>query len=193
MLLDAQRFFNRSFSINVICELKHNVNTRRKFKIKDWPTIMLVNRNDKPKISSEEVTHFIDDYEKRRKTQMTRFFGITIFTLITCRIAMKKMITAKVPLNTFQANYASRTQTITHTQKSLAGSLLAATGMTLGIFGMGITGTCWSWDVSSFQELKQRLERRANNEFVVTNMPLDKRSQQVVDSLVKTHNSSLCK
>lgn len=98
-----------------------------------------------------------------------------------------------MPLNTFQANYASRTQTITHTQKSLAGSLLAATGMTLGIFGMGITGTCWSWDVSSFQELMQRLERRANNEFVVTNMPLDKRSQQVVDSLVKTHNSSLCK
>lgn len=95
MLLDAQRFFNRSFSINVICELKHDVNTRRKFEIKDWPTIMLVNRNDKPKISSEEVTHFIDDYKKRRKTQMTRFFGITIFTLITCRIAMKKMITAK--------------------------------------------------------------------------------------------------
>ena len=81
-----------------------------------------------------------------------------------------------MPLNTFQANYASRTQTITHTQKSLAGSLLAATGMTLGIFGMGITGTCWSWDVSSFQELKQRLERRANNEFVVTNMPLDSSS-----------------
>lgn len=67
MLLDAQRFFNRSFSINVICELKHNVNTRRKFEIKDWPTIMLVNRNDKPKISSEEVTHFIDDYKKEEE------------------------------------------------------------------------------------------------------------------------------
>lgn len=84
-------------------------------------------------------------------------------------------------------------QTVTGTQKSLASSLLVTTGMTLGIFGMGITGTCWSWDVSSFQELKQRLERRANNEFVVTNMPLDKRSQQVVDALVKAQNRSLCK
>ena len=98
-------------------------------------------------------------------------------------------------MNTFQQNYAIpriKVQTATGTQKNLASSLLVTTGMTLGIFGMGITGTCWSWDVSSFQELKQRLERRAKNEYVVTNMPLDKRNRQVVDALVETQKY-LCK
>ncbi|KOH00787.1 Iai11p DI49_0122 [Saccharomyces eubayanus] len=106
------------------------------------------------------------------------------------------MTTTKAPLSTFQTNYTVpriQAQTGTGVQEGLTSSLIVTTAMTLGTFGMGITGTCWSWDVSSFQELKLRLERRANNETVVTNMPLDKSSQQVVDALVEPQNQSFCK
>ncbi|CAI4054928.1 Iai11p SKDI_02G0500 [Saccharomyces kudriavzevii IFO 1802] len=164
--------------------------------MKDQRAMMPVSTNNKISVSCEDVNNFMDEYKKRRKTQMARFFGVTVITLIACRMAMKKMTTTKGPLNTFQTNYAAprvQAQAATGTQKGLASSLLVTTGMTLGIFGMGITGTCWSWDVSSFQELKQRLEKRANNELVITNMPLDKRSQQVVDALIETQNSPLCK
>ncbi|CAI4054687.1 SUVC02G0555 [Saccharomyces uvarum] len=149
---------------------------------------MSVSGSDKATVRSEDVAHFMHEYKKRRKTQMARFFGVTMFTLITCRMAMKKMTTTKAPLSTFQTNYAVprvQAQTGTGVQEGLTSSLIVTTAMTLGTFGMGITGTCWSWDVSSFQELKQRLERRANNEPVVTNMSLDKSSQQVVDALVE--------
>lgn len=56
---------------------------------------MSVSGSDKATVRSEDVAHFMHEYKKRRKTQMARFFGVTMFTLITCRMAMKKMTTTK--------------------------------------------------------------------------------------------------
>ena len=80
---------------------------------------MLLDKNDRATVSSEDVTHFKDSYKKRRKIQMARFFGITIFTLITCRMAMKKMIITKgmykqlLPIFCPTITFTNRTQLIT--------------------------------------------------------------------------------
>lgn len=81
--------------ISLECDRKGDVHAEKKNKMKDQRAMMPVSTNNKISVSSEDVNHFMDEYKKRRKTQMARFFGVTVITLIACRMAMKKMTTTK--------------------------------------------------------------------------------------------------
>ena len=55
-----------------------------------------------------------------------------------------------------------------------------ATGITLGLFSMVITGSCWLWDISSLKEFKEikgisesNFEKLNSNYKPLTNLPLD--------------------
>lgn len=105
---------------------------------------MSVSGSDKATVRSEDVAHFMHEYKKRRKTQMARFFGVTMFTLITCRMAMKKWRRQRyahtftsscslrnpttnlshfiAPLSTFQTNYAGSPRPSTDRNRCAGGA-----------------------------------------------------------------------
>lgn len=55
-----------------------------------------------PTITERQISTFSDEYKKRRRQQMLRFFGATALTLISCRVAYRGVKSRKCMFKTLQ-------------------------------------------------------------------------------------------
>ncbi|SMN20614.1 similar to Saccharomyces cerevisiae YER093C-A AIM11 Protein of unknown function [Maudiozyma saulgeensis] len=94
-----------------------------------------------------------DKFKARRKQQMLRFFGATLLTLLSFKIMLKQLQTVKYVPNLFQQNIK---QVPSAKKQKIGKSLGGTVGITLGGFLMGITGTCWTLDIGTLDEFKQK-------------------------------------
>ncbi|CAG57850.1 uncharacterized protein GVI51_A04213 [Nakaseomyces glabratus] len=101
-------------------------------------------------------------YQDRRKTEMLRFFGATMVTLVSCRLLMGKVAPKKVDSSllrrtNFMSNHKPFTGTTSEkTGKDISMGLLYTTGMITGLISMGITGSCWNNDITTVDEFRER-------------------------------------
>ncbi|CCE91055.1 uncharacterized protein TDEL_0C01660 [Torulaspora delbrueckii] len=137
-----------------------------------------------PTITERQISTFSDEYKKRRKQQMLRFFGATALTLISCRLAYRGVKSRKYVPNMFQLNYKSPPFSY---QAEAASALVFGTGLAVGGFSMLVFGSCWLSDISSFPEFslkaKQLMGQDPISDSKLTNMPLDDDTAKVVDQL----------
>lgn len=84
----------------------------------------------------------------------------------------------------FQLNYKPPTFSY---QGEATSALVFGTGLATGGFSMLVFGTCWIWDISTFQEFslkaKHLMGQDTNSESSLTNMPLDVETAKVVQQL----------
>ncbi|CCE63189.1 hypothetical protein TPHA_0E00950 [Tetrapisispora phaffii CBS 4417] len=103
---------------------------------------------------TRELSVLSEEYTSRRRTQMLRFLGATTFTLISFRYFKKALISRQYRPNMFQLN--NRPPPVAAQNEAMA-ALTIATSITISLFSMAITGSCWIYDISSVQELRYAL------------------------------------
>ncbi|QLQ79206.1 hypothetical protein HG537_0B05530 [Torulaspora globosa] len=145
-------------------------------------------------ITTRQISTLSDEYKKRRKQQMLRFFGATALTLLSCRLAYRGVKSRKYVPNMFQLNYKSPPFSY---QAEAASALVLGTGLAVGGFSMLLFGSCWIWDISTIPEFSLKAKRLMGqdltSEETLVNMPLDEDTAEVVDqiqNLLKGNNNS---
>lgn len=106
-----------------------------------------------PKKTLEQVT---SEYKERRKQQMLRFMATSVFTLVIARYTYTSIQARKYVPKLFEGNQKIP---ITAYKTESMSALGLGTGLTLGSFGMMVTGTCWCSDIINAQEFSYKIRR----------------------------------
>ncbi|SCV01312.1 LANO_0F11144g1_1 [Lachancea nothofagi CBS 11611] len=132
-------------------------------------------------LSVREISVFSEEYKKRRKLQMVRFFGATAFTLISARLAFRGVQSRKYIPTMFQLNHKPPLYSF---QGEAVSALAFGTGLATGSFGMLVFGTCWIADISSFAEFTLKVKKLMGEPTTQgINEPMDPETQQVAQAL----------
>ncbi|SCU97842.1 LADA_0H08702g1_1 [Lachancea dasiensis] len=132
-------------------------------------------------ISTREISVFSEEYKKRRKLQMMRFFGATAFTLLSARLAFRGVQSRKYVPNMFQLNHKPPLYSF---QGEAVSALAFGTGLATGSFGMLVFGTCWLADISSFAEFTLKVRKLMGEPATrISEEPLDIETQKVTQAL----------
>ncbi|CCE61180.1 hypothetical protein TPHA_0A00950 [Tetrapisispora phaffii CBS 4417] len=141
-------------------------------------------------LSNCSIDEFGARYRERRRYQMMKFFGFSIMTLLLCRVSINKVKASVVKPSYFELNY-STVAGPGDLRKNLLSSMLLASGITVGVFGMLVNGSCWTWDISNLTEFRKykgiasSLEDNGTSPIKrFTNLPLvNEEMQEVYDAV----------
>ncbi|SCU95121.1 LAME_0F10814g1_1 [Lachancea meyersii CBS 8951] len=133
-------------------------------------------------LSTREISVFSEEYKKRRKQQMIRFFGATVFTLISARLAFRGVQSRKYVPNMFQLNHKPPLYSF---QGEAISALAFGTGLATGSFGMLVFGSCWLADISSLAEFTIKARKLIGDPSAqeAAQQPMDQETQQVAKAL----------
>ncbi|KAL6937840.1 hypothetical protein ACO0RG_004364 [Hanseniaspora osmophila] len=106
-------------------------------------------------ITKSQLEKFKNEYKERRRVQMLRFFGASIFTLITARLAHRSIQSRKYVPKMFENNY--KVPPFSYQYESIS-ALLYGSAFSIGGFGMFVTGACWMNNISTFPEFSKTLK-----------------------------------
>ncbi|KAH3902615.1 related to Altered inheritance of mitochondria protein 11 [Saccharomycodes ludwigii] len=148
-------------------------------------------------ISLEKLSAFSDEYKSRRRQQMLRFFGASILTLITARLAFHNIKTRKYVPTLFQNNY--KIPPFSYQKESLS-ALAYGTFFSVGGFGMLIFGGCWMANISTLPEFSYKLRcallgeegmrELYGREQTLKMNPMDKDTKEILDLIENAFDSS---
>ena len=106
-----------------------------------------------PRKTLEQITK---EYKERRKQEMLRFMATSVFTLVIARYTYTSIQARKYVPKLFEGNQKIP---ITAYKTESMSALGLGTGLTLGSFGMMVTGTCWCSDIINAQEFSYKVRR----------------------------------
>ncbi|SCU83799.1 LAFA_0D05886g1_1 [Lachancea sp. 'fantastica'] len=133
-------------------------------------------------LTTRQISVFSEEYKKRRKQQMMRFFGATVFTLISARLAFRGVQSRKYVPNMFQLNHKPPLYSF---QGEAVSALAFGTGLATGSFGMLVFGSCWLADISSLAEFTVKVRKLMGEPSAqdLADQTIDPETQQVAKAL----------
>lgn len=125
-----------------------------------------------------------DDYIQRRKHQAVLFLGAAAATIFSSRFAYKSTVARQFLPTLFQGNHQPPTSY--NFVMDAAVAVGAGTMLCGSVTSMVVFGTCWVYDVSSFQEFGWRMKAlTGENERQkrLAEMAMDEESAYIQDSI----------
>lgn len=145
-----------------------------------------------PAKQPKSLENLRDEYKERRRTEMLRFMGVSLFTLVIARYTYTSIQARKYVPKLFEGN--QKIPPSSYKSESMS-ALGLGTGLALGSFGMLVYGTCWCNDILTPKEFSFKIRRailgeQGAKDLELKHQELLKTEQQDIDELKKMFNES---
>lgn len=145
-----------------------------------------------PVKQSKSLATLRDEYKERRRTEMLRFMGLSLFTLVIARYTYTSIQARKYVPKLFEGN--QKIPPSSYKSESMS-ALGLGTGLALGSFGMLVYGTCWCNDILTPKEFSFKIRRailgeQGAKDLELKHQELLKTEQQDIDELKRVFSES---
>lgn len=136
---------------------------------------------------TKSIEELASEYKERRRTEMLRFMGVSLFTLVIARYTYTSIQARKYVPKLFEGN--QKIPPSAYKSESMS-ALGLGTGLALGSFGMLVYGTCWCNDILTPKEFSFKIRRailgeQGAKDLELKHQELFKTEQQDIDEFKK--------
>lgn len=135
------------------------------------------------KKDAEELSPQVKAYNERRFKQMAIFYGFTVMTFLSAKLAARGVVKRRYIPNYYQHNHTPPSFSL---HKDALSAITHSSLLAFSTMAMAVTGTLWSFDTSNGQELGFRLKKwlgGLENEEKLSKEPIDEDSKAVQSTL----------
>ncbi|XBW37907.1 hypothetical protein QEN19_003487 [Hanseniaspora menglaensis] len=118
--------------------------------------IELIQTSEQNHTEIKSIEQLTGEYKDRRRTEMLRFMGVSMFTLIVARYTYTSIQARKYVPKLFEGN--QKIPPSAYKSESMS-ALGLGTGLAVGSFGMLVYGTCWCNDILTPKEFSFKIRR----------------------------------